>query len=247
MQRGPWQDEADLVVVGASLGGLAAAVTAADRGCRVLLVERTKELGGRAGGEAELLAAAGTRWQQAAGMSDGPERLADDILAATRHHVEPALATALARQSAATATWLADRCGAPIELLAGHDGGHSAARLHLAGERGGARLVADLARAVTHHSHVTIRQQAVGERLVRDDAGAVRGVALKPERRGGTPSLGGRVLLACGGFAGNEALVAAHCAALAALPPAAASLAAGDALRLGSEAGAALRRRARAR
>src|ERR1700740_136952 len=107
MARGPWQEEVDLVIVGASAGGLAAAVMAADRGCRTIVVERTKELGGGAVTEAEMLAAAGSRWQQAAGIEDAPARLADDVLAATHHHVEPELAAALAAQGAPLAAWLA--------------------------------------------------------------------------------------------------------------------------------------------
>src|SRR6266446_6818752 len=101
MARGAWHEEVDLVVVGASVGGLAAAVVAADRGCRTIVVERAKELGGGAANEAEMIAAAGSRWQRAAGIDDGPERLAADVLAATHHHhVEPELAAALAAQGA---------------------------------------------------------------------------------------------------------------------------------------------------
>src|SRR5881296_2081765 len=131
----PRQEPADLVVVGASVGGLAAAVMAADRGCRTIVVERTKELGGGAATEAEMIAAAGSRWQRAAGIDDGPERLAADILAATHHHVEPELAAALAAQGAPIVAWLADRCGAHIELLREHvPAGHSIHRLHGPGE-----------------------------------------------------------------------------------------------------------------
>src|SRR5436305_1362267 len=96
MARGAWHEEVDLVVVGASVGGLAAAVAAADRGCRTIVVERTKELGGGAASEAEMIPAAGSRWQRAAGIDDGPVRLAADVLAATHHHVQPELAAARA-------------------------------------------------------------------------------------------------------------------------------------------------------
>src|SRR5438876_9915328 len=116
MARGPWHEEVDLVVVGASVGGLAAAVMAADRGCRTIVVERRKELGGGAATEAEMIAAAGSRWQRAAGIDDGPERLADDVLAATHRLVEPELAAALAAQGPPLVAWLADRCGAQVEL-----------------------------------------------------------------------------------------------------------------------------------
>src|SRR3989442_7409643 len=200
MARGAWHEEVDLVVVGASVGGLAAAVVAADRGCRTIVVERTKEVGGGAGREAEMIAAAGSRWQRAAGIDDGPERLAADVLAATHHHVEPELAAALAAQGAPVVAWLADRCGAHVELFSQHGAaGHSVARLHGPGEHGGASLSADLARAASRHSHVSVRPATLAERLVLDDSGAVRGVSVRGERRGAGQALGGRVLLACGG------------------------------------------------
>ena len=42
MPRGPWQEEGDLLVVGASICGLAAAIMAADRGCRTIILERER-------------------------------------------------------------------------------------------------------------------------------------------------------------------------------------------------------------
>src|SRR5438067_12916914 len=141
----PWHDEADLIVVGASVAGLAAAVIAADRGARTIVLERTKVLGGGAGSEAELIAAAGSRFQQDAGISDDPTRLADDILTASGQAAEPAVVQAVAAQGAALIAWLADRCGVPIALVRGRTpAGHSVARLHTPGERGGARLIAEL-------------------------------------------------------------------------------------------------------
>src|SRR2546428_4295354 len=148
MSADPRQEPAGLIVVGASVGGLAAAVIAADRGCRTIVIERGKELGGGAARDAEAIAAAGTRFQRDAGLEDGPERFAADILAASRHHVERAFAVALADQAAPLVEWLADRCGLGMELMAAFTGaGHSVPRLHAPGDQGGASLVAALARA----------------------------------------------------------------------------------------------------
>jgi fumarate reductase flavoprotein subunit len=241
--RGPWHEEVDLVIVGASAAGLAAAIIAADRGCRTIVVERGKELGGSVANESALIAAAGTRFQQAAGIDDSPERFVADVRGATRHHVEPELVEALAAQGAPLVAWLADRCGARIELLGAHrPSGHSVVRLHAPGERGGTSLAADLIRAATHHSHVNVRSGTLAERLVRDEQGAVTGVAVRGDRRGTSQALGGRVLLACGGFAADDALVAEHCPAVAELPYQGTSRAAGEGLRLGLEAGAQSRR-----
>src|SRR5262245_47285514 len=113
----PWHEEADLIVVGASVGGLATAVIAADRGVRTILLERAKELGGGAASEAELIAAAGTRCQQEAGIADDAGRVAADILAAAGHAVDAALVQAVAAEGAPLVAWLADRGGVPIVLL----------------------------------------------------------------------------------------------------------------------------------
>ena len=242
MARGPWHEEVDLVVVGASVGGLAAAIMAADRGCRTLVIERGKELGGSAATENELIAAAGSRFQEAAGVTDSPKRLVEDVLAATRHHVEQQLADTVAAQGAPLIAWLADRCGAKVVLLrAFTPAGHSAPRLHAPGERGGAALVADLVRAVTHHSRVSIRTGTAVERLVRDESGTVRAVAVRGDRRGVHQNIAGRVLLACGGFAASDELIAAHLPDLADLPFRG-SAATGEGLRLGLEVGAHTRR-----
>jgi len=241
MARGIWHEEADLIVVGASVGGLAAAVIAADRGCRTILIERGKELGGGAANESEALAAAGTRFQDAAGIGDAPDRLVTDVVAAGAQ-VDADVARAAAEQGAPVVAWLADRCGVPITLLPATVRGHSVARLHSPGERGGARLIAELARAATRHSRVSVRTGAPVERIVRDESGAVRGVGVRGDRRGAVHALGGSVLLASGGFAADEALVREHCPGVADLPYAGGPGATGDTLRLAGDVGAATHR-----
>jgi len=243
MARSPWHEQFDLIVVGASVGGLAAAIIAADKRCRTLVLERGKELGGGAGAEAELLAAAGSRLQEDAGVADTPARLAEDVLAAARHQLEPELATALAAQGAPLVAWLTGRCGTEVELLGEARAGHSVARLHAPAARGGAGLVADLVRAATRHSQITVRTGAIVERLVREEeTGPVAGVAVRGDRRGSSHGIGGRVLLACGGFVGSDELIAAHCPDVAGLPYCGSALAAGDGLRFGQEAGGCVRR-----
>jgi succinate dehydrogenase/fumarate reductase flavoprotein subunit len=224
-----------LIVVGASVGGLTAAVTAADRGCHVIVVERAKELGGGAAGTDEAIAAAGSRWQREAGLDDAPERLAADLLAAgvSAEHAE--LVHALAEQAAPLVEWLADRCGAAIRLVPAAGAAQQPARLHACAEHAGASVVAALARVVGRHHRIKVRLGAEVTGLLRDDAG-VGGIAVKPDRRG-TPTVAGRVLLACGGFAASDELVAEHCPAAAGLPVGGPALATGDGLRFALAAG----------
>ncbi|MCW5889597.1 MAG: FAD-binding protein [bacterium] len=233
------RDTTDLVVVGGSVGGMVAAILAADRGCRVVLVERQKELGG-GGGAGESLAAPGSRFQAAAGIDDGPSCLVSDLESVSAHHADTSLAAALAGEAAPLLAWLADRCGLAVTLAPGTPPGHTAPRLHALGAQGGADLVAALVRVVTRHHRLRVRLGAEVLDLERGDDGSVRGVVLKPERRG-APALHGRVLLACGGFAADDAAIAAHCPAVAALPYLGPDGARGDGLRLARAAGAATR------
>jgi succinate dehydrogenase/fumarate reductase flavoprotein subunit len=242
MARTTWQEEADLIVVGSSVGGLAAAVLAADRGAQVLLLERSKQLGGGAATEPEHIAAAGSRFQVDAGVEDEPARLVEDLVAAGGEAVDREVAAAIAEQGAPLVAWLADRCALNVELVSADTAGHSRPRLHTTGDHGGATLTAVLTRAASRHSRVNVRTGVLVEHLVRDDAGAVSGVALKADRRGAPQSVAGKVLLACGGYPADDALVGEHCPGLTGLPFRGAAPASGDGLRLGTEAGGSTRR-----
>src|SRR5215510_14195143 len=110
------RDAGELIVVGAGVGGLAAAVTLADKGHWVILVEASKELGGGAGSESEAIAAAGTRTQRDAGVDDAPGRLVDDVVKAVGG-ADRALVEAAAEQGPRLIDWLTDRCGIGMSLL----------------------------------------------------------------------------------------------------------------------------------
>lgn len=240
MAQAERRESADVIVVGASVGGLLAAILAADRGCHVIVLERGKDLGGGAGTGTGLIAAAGTRWQTAAGVEDAPEHLLDDLRAVTRHHVDADVARAVVEQGAAIVEWLADRCGATVTLTKQPTGVHTRHRLHACGQQGGTSLVAALTRVATRHNRIRLRPGSEVATLARDESGAVTGIELRADKRG-TPVVTGRVLLACGGFAGNDELVARYAPETAALPHPAPALADGTGLRLGLAAAAATR------
>jgi fumarate reductase flavoprotein subunit len=239
MAQAERRESADLIIVGGSVGGLMAGILAADRGCRVLVLDRSRDLGGRAPSGPGVIAAAGTRWQRDAGIEDAPERLLADLRAVTNHHVDDDAGRAVVDEGAAVLEWLADRCGATVALTRQPTGVHSTHRLHSCGPQGGTSLVAALTRVASRHNRIHLRPGDV-RALVRDEGGAVTGVELRADKRG-TLVLSGRVLLACGGFAGDDALMREHCPGAAELPHPSPGLADGTGLRLGLEAGAATR------
>ena len=71
-----WDREADVVVVGAGAGGMAAAIAARDQGVSVLIVEQNYDIGGRAilsGGACYL--GGGNSYQKEYGIDDSPEKV----------------------------------------------------------------------------------------------------------------------------------------------------------------------------
>ncbi|MBD0272897.1 MAG: FAD-dependent oxidoreductase [Acetobacteraceae bacterium] len=193
--RGDW----DVVVVGAGLAGHCAALEAARRGARVLLLESQGGPGGSSRISAGFFAFAGTPLQRAAGVEDGPDRLFRDLWAVGGGASDPALLRTYAKGQLALHDWLVGLGARFTGLQQG--GGQSVARAHRADPMA---LMACLARAVEEHPRILQRLSARATRLMRRD-GAVAGVATAPAEEVMTA---GAVVLATGGFSLAEDLLA---------------------------------------
>lgn len=75
-----WDYEADLCVVGAGGCGMVAALSAAERGAQVLLLDRDRRGQCNTARSGGMIPAGGTRFQREAGVEDSPEQLAREIL-----------------------------------------------------------------------------------------------------------------------------------------------------------------------
>jgi L-aspartate oxidase len=156
--RTRWSRDADVVVVGSGAAGLTAALTAAERGRRVLLL--TKEsLGGGSTPFAQGGMAAVT------GLDDSVELHARDTMAAGAGLCEPQAVRELVSSAPAVISWLAS-LGA--DLGYGHlEGGHSRRRIvHAGGDAVGAEVHRVLSAALLASS-VTVVEHAVALELVR--------------------------------------------------------------------------------
>jgi len=237
-----WHLHADLAIVGSGGGALVAAIAAARQGCRVSLHERTKELGGNLARGPGIIPAAATRLQRNAGVQDSVERFADDIAAQNPLLTDRSRVTPLCQAMADLVDWLGETNVTQLQFLPRMVmRGHAAPRLHGHSVGTGAELSADLLRAASRSSHVTVRTASVVEDLWADATGAVVGVAVR-EKRGPINIAAGRVLLACGGFGANAELVAEHLRDFVDLAYAGAPGDLGDGLRWGIGCGAATER-----
>lgn len=200
-----------VVVVGGGACGCIAALAAHHAGAEVLLVEQDARPIGSTGMSQGLICAAGTRSQAANGIADDAERYFADIMAKTKGQTDPVLARTIADHAGPTVDWMVDVLDMPWELDTGFRPayGNSTYRVH--GWRGhtGQDMVELLHRRLDDAGVDVI----LGARLVdvhADASGRVLGVSLeRPD--GSIEQVGcGALVLACGGFAANHAMVAQH-------------------------------------
>jgi len=190
----------DVVVVGAGLAGNAAALSAAEAGATVCLLEKGEAYGGtsvKAGGG---LVFAGTDLQREAGVEDDDEALRTAILAAGRGASDPETVAAYVDHQLDTYTWMTAR-GVEFDYSADLQPGQLN-RLH--GTAPGS-ATATLHRHNLEHPGVTYRTHVTTERLLTGGSGTVVGVTTTDgeevrARRG--------VVLASGGFTRSDELLA---------------------------------------
>jgi tricarballylate dehydrogenase len=191
----------NLAIIGHGAAGLAAALSAAEaarqRGAdlRVMLIDKAPE--SKAGGN--------TRWtpsyMRMAAVDRVEPTFVDDMLAATGPRGDRTYFATLAAQAPATMQWIASH-GVPFHqptyyLAKGPP------RIQPVG--GGETIHRELTRAA-RAAGVALRFACAAERLVTCDDGLLCGVALD----GGETVAADAVILACGGFQGDPAMMREH-------------------------------------
>ena len=194
----------DLIVVGAGTTGMPAAIFAAKRGAKVLVLESGTEVGGTLHVAMGQISAAGTRIQADKGIEDSADQHYDDIVDITDGLTTKPFARMAADHSADTLHWLLDLGWAPLPehpVKLGHRP-YSVARTYWGPEFGVSLLkaIGPEFLAAVEHSDVSLRLNTKVTGLAQDDKRRVTGVTAKGTD-GKTESFAGhKVLLATGGF-----------------------------------------------
>jgi fumarate reductase flavoprotein subunit len=203
MVRARSKEEAPLVVVGAGACGMVAALAAAKRGARTLLLEKGAEIAGNTARSTGLIPAAGTRFQRDAGIfDDSPHLMAEDIFKKNDHESDPGLTRLLCEESGPLVEWLVDEVG--CEIICFKDflyPGQSRHRMHGPRKSYGTELVRQLQKAIREEPLITMHTGTPVNGLLSSD-GRVTGV----ETREG-PLEAGAVILALNGFGGDKDMV----------------------------------------
>lgn len=200
-----------VLVIGGGACGCIAALSAHYAGAQVLLVEQDERPMGSTGMSQGLICAAGTKAQAALGIEDSAETYFADILAKTRGLTDPVLARAIADHAGPTVDWMVETLDLPWELDTGFRPAYGNSTFRVHGWRGhGGQDMVDLLHRRLADAGIDV---LLGAKLVEvhaDDTGRVHGVTL--ERPDGAQELVGceTLILACGGFAANRAMVAQH-------------------------------------
>jgi fumarate reductase flavoprotein subunit len=199
--------QVDALVIGAGACGLVAGLRLQASGVDALIVERDKQALGSTSLSSGFIPAAGTRAQQALGITDSPAQMLQDIQAKAHGRACADLAQAYSQAIGAALDWLANVHGFEWEVLQDFlYPGHSTYRMHTLAQRQGIALVQALEGAFSRVGG-TVLTQALVEELVVDAQQRVLGVRmLRPD--GQRETIGCRVLLlACNGYGGSPALV----------------------------------------
>ena len=229
-----------VLIAGGGACGALAALAAHAAGAEVALLEAEARPMGSSGMSQGLIAAAGTRAQAEAGIEDSPERFLADIMAKTQGQADPVIAQTLAHQSGPTLDWMVDQLDLPwtLDRTFRPSYGNSTWRIHGWAGHGGQDMV-DLLHVRLAEAGIPVLTEARLRDVTADAAGRITGAAIA--RPGGvTEHIGcGALVLACGGFAANHAMIAAHIPAMAAARNHGHEGSQGTALAIGTALGAA--------
>lgn len=201
-------ESADILIVGSGAAGFTAALSAADSGARIVIVEKMAVPGGNSQLAAGGMNAAGTPYQKAKGIQDNAELMFKDTMKGGKNTNNPELVRLLADRSAESVQWLAER-GAVLDHP-GQGGGASAARMH--GPSGGAFVGPYLSSffrdQIAGKKNIELRLNSKMVKLVTDKNGAVTGALIRGKHSGLYQINAKAVILATGGFGANPDFVA---------------------------------------
>ena len=199
-------ESTDIVIIGSGGAGLSSAITATEKGGKVIVLEKMAYFGGNSNRSEGEMNAAGTKQQKAHGITDDtPERFVADTIRGGHGLNDPALVKALTENAASAEEWLLD-LGAHFCHRMGRGGGQTRARGH--GPCDGSPVGIEIMRVLGERAdkdHIDMRlNNRVTKILMKN--GKVSGVQVKTPK--GMETINAKaVILATGGFGANHKMV----------------------------------------
>lgn len=211
-------EQTDIVIVGAGGAGFSAALSAAESGLKVLLLEKTEWPGGSTRMSGGGIAATGTSFQEKAGITDSKEDWLElwKKRQATSNPNGPypdyVFVDQFMDQAAVTTEWLAKKQGHSYELPAGF-GQDPEQRIHFpkgtpGGMGGGKQLIANLSKTLEKRENITLQTETRVTDLLMDQ-GKINGVKFV-DKNGPGEIHAKKVIISAGGFVQNKKMIAQY-------------------------------------
>lgn len=205
----------DIIIVGGGSAGLPAAIFAARRGGRVLVVDHADQLGGSLWVATGQMSAAGTRLQRERGIDDSAELHFEDVMRISRGTANPGLVRLAVENAADTFDWLMAEGFQPMPDHPVTGFGHEAYRVprYYWGADGGLTVkdvLLPIVAKLEAEGRLTVALRHEVCKLSTDDCGAVTGVVTRSADGVCHSIAADAVLLACGGYAGNPEMFEAR-------------------------------------
>ncbi len=236
----------DIIIVGAGTAGLPAAIFAARRGARVLLIDAAKVVGGTLHLANGQVSAGGTKFQKSKGIIDSPDQHFADVMHVTHGLADPDIVRLTVDQAPATMDWLLDAGLTPLadHPVTGDQPGRPAYTTprYFWGAEQGRSILAVIERELAPEvasGRIQIKLESRVTKLITSDEGAVTGVCVRTGEHEHTYN-GRHVLLTTGGYAMNPELFE-HLIGQPSYGAGAYPTALGDALKLITDIGGTLR------
>ncbi len=201
-------EETDIVVIGSGGAGMSAALTAAQNGKKVIVLEKMPIIGGNTNRSEGGMNAAGTLQQLADGvLDDSPERMSMDMQRSGHFINNPELTLVLANNAKDSEQWLLS-LGADFCHRMGRGGGQTAARGHgpCDGSAVGNEVMRVLYKTAKDIPIIEIRPSNQVTEIIQQDDGRVVGVKVKGKDKEYTID-SKAVVLATGGFGANAKMI----------------------------------------
>ena len=196
-----------VVVIGAGACGMTAALTVADAGVEVLVLERDSVPQGSTALSSGMIPACETHIQKAQGVKDTVDAMTTDILSKAHNATDADMVKVLCQESGPAINWLMETHGVELALVDGFlYPNHSYLRMHAPASRTGADLIGSMTQAVERAGVDLLTDSTVTD-LFADTTGHIYGIRFT--RPDGTIELLGcsALILACNGFGGNPEMV----------------------------------------
>ncbi|MFK7958318.1 MAG: FAD-dependent oxidoreductase [Lysobacterales bacterium] len=203
----PW----DVIIVGAGNCGMAAAVFAAKRSQRVLLLDAATEVGGTLLVGYGQISAAGTRLQAEKGIEDSAQRHFDEAVRISGGTIDPVLAKLAIFNAGETFDWMMDRGYEVLPECPSIESAHEpydVARYYWGANRG-LDILRVLDNALTEHRELNRVEVATQTRvigLLQDRNGVVNGVEAEGIGNKEYRIEARNVVLAMGGYGANPTM-----------------------------------------